>query len=360
MAEPRPLRVLVAEDSATTRALLEAILSSDPGISVVGSATDGRTAVAMATRLRPDVITMDIEMPGMNGLLATERIMAEVPTPIVIISSSVRGQEMQRSLDATEAGALCVIAKPEHPLAPGFDAQARQLVATVKAMAAVKVVRRWIRPGTAATPVPPPRPWQRRERTRIVAMAASTGGPAVLHDILRRLPAAFPVPIVLVQHISQGFAEPFATWLDGGCALRVRMAAHGVPLQGGTVYVAPDGGHLGVDAHGVATVKPGAPVGGFLPAATCLFESVAKRYGAGAVGVILSGMGGDGVPGLRRLHAAGAPVLAQSEESSVVYGMPGEAVRAGVVTEVLGPAAIAERLMTFVAEDVDADTRTRR
>ena len=361
MADRRKLRVLIAEDSPTTRALLTAILAGDAEIEVVGAACTGVEAVEMASRMRPDVVTMDIDMPEMNGLVATQRIMAEAPTPIVIISSTVRGRETQLSLDATAAGALCVIAKPESPLAPAFDDQARELLATVKAMAGVKVVRRWMRSGPVSTPVPFSRSgWTQKERVRIVAIAASTGGPAVLYDILGRMPANFAVPILVVQHMAHGFVGAFATWLDGGCGLRVQVAAHGTPLRGGTVYVAPDGAHLGVTARDAVEVRPGAPVGGFLPSATCLFESVSKRYGRSAAGVILTGMGGDGVAGLRRLHATGAPVLAQDEESSVIYGMPGEAVRAGVVTEVLSPRSIADRLMTFAAGDVDADTPARR
>lgn len=343
----RPLRVLVADDSPTARMLLVEILASDPAITVVGQAADGAEAVAMALRLRPDLITMDIEMPGVDGLEATERIMVSAPTPIIIVSSAARGRESKLSLDATEAGALCVVAKPEHPLAPDFERQRRELLSTAKSMAQVKVVRRWSR-GARITPVEVRDSRVAPGQIRIVAMAASTGGPATLHQLLGRLPATFGAPVLVVQHIALGFVTAFTEWLDAGCAMRVKVAEHREPLRSGTVYVAPDGSHLRVDRQERVELGQDAAVGGFRPSATCLFQSVAEQYGKAAVGVILTGMGGDGVDGLRRLRAAGAPVLAQDEASSIVYGMPGEAVRAGIVTTVTDPRGIAERLMSYV------------
>lgn len=354
-----PLRVLVAEDSPTARALLVAVLAEDPELTVVGEARTGLEVLAMAKRLRPDLITMDIAMPDLDGLEATERIMIEAPTPIIIVSSAVPGREAELSMQAMDVGALAVVPKPAHPLAPEFERQRRQLLATVKAMAQVKLVRRWQR-AARITPVESATPWVPGHRSELVAIAASTGGPAVLHQILESLPSTFGAPILVVQHIAAGFAEAFATWLDGACPLRVKLAEHGELLSAGTVYVAPDGGHLETAPGRRARVRAGPAVGGFIPAATCLFESVAAQYGAAAVGVILTGMGGDGVPGLRKLRTAGAPVLAQDEATAVVYGMPGEAVRAGVVTAVLPPAAIAARLMSYVTGEADEDTSARR
>lgn len=351
----RRLRVLVVEDSRTARALLVEVLTSDPGIEVVGEAADGAEAVRLAGVLRPDVITMDVEMPRMNGLEATREIMVHAPTPIVVVTATASQREAALSLDATEAGALWVASKPVSPLAPEFDEQARQLVATVKSMAQVKVVRRWARsasPHPAGTP-PEPREAVPGCAAKVVAIAASTGGPAVLHAVLGRLPSAFPAPIIVVQHIARGFTGAFVSWLDAGCRLRVKLAADGEFLCPGTVYVAPEERQCGVSGGRVA-LTDGAPRSGFRPSASHLFEAVAREYGSAAAAVILTGMGADGVAGLRHVHAAGGRVIAQDEASCIVFGMPREAIAAGVVHAVLSPPAIANRLMHYVTGDSHA------
>lgn len=356
-----PVRVLVAEDSPTARALLVAILASDPGLSVVGEAKDGMHAVALAAQLQPDVITMDIEMPVMSGLEAIREIMAATPTPIVVVSSAADRRESALSLDATEAGALGLANKPVSPRSPQFEDQCEQLVATVKAMAGVKVVRRWSRGLSRDTPESQLAvPARVATPARLVAVAASTGGPAALHEMLRRLPSDFAAPIVVVQHIADGFTGAFASWLDGGCRLRVKMAAHGERLLGGTVYVAPEGVHCGVSRDGRVALDDGPPIGRFRPSATHLYRSAAAAYGAGLAAVILTGMGDDGVAGLRQVHAAGGCVLAQSEQTCVVFGMPREAIRAGVATASLSPAAIADRLKLQVRGGADEGKHSRR
>jgi two-component system, chemotaxis family, protein-glutamate methylesterase/glutaminase len=356
----KPIRVLVAEDSPTARALLVEILASDPAIVVVGEARNGREAVEMSARLRPDLITMDIEMPVMDGLEATKQIMVRAPAPIVVVTGSVVGREPALSLDATEAGALSLVSKPGTPGSASFDEQCRQLLATVKAMAQVKVVRRWERARVRATPVPGLETLTKPTYARVVAIGASTGGPAALHEIFRHLPASFASPILVVQHIASGFVEAFASWLDGGCKLRVKVAQDGEPLRGGTVYVAPEDRQLGVNQdHGIA-LSADPSQDGFRPSASYLFESVARRYGSEVIAVILTGMGGDGVAGLRQVYAGGGQVFAQDEESCIVYGMPREAVRAGVVTAVLSPRSIAERLIIHVKRERDADESAHR
>lgn len=341
------IRVVVAEDSLTMRALLVRILTLDPAIRVVGEARTGVDAVEMTARLRPDVVTMDIEMPVMDGLGATREIMTRVPTPIVVISAATNRRLTDLSLDATAAGALCVLRKPEHPHSERFDAACAELVATVKAMAQVKVVRRWHRGNGAATvPLGGRRPTPVAP-TRLVAIAASTGGPAVLQRILGRLPLAFPPPVLVVQHIADGFTPALVDWLDAVCRVRVKIAEHGERLASGVVYVAPDQRHLGVDGARCVALTESAPIGGFRPSATHLFASTAAHYGAGLAAVILTGMGADGVDGLRTVHASGGRVLAQDEESCVVFGMPGEAVRAGLAHAVLSPDAIADRLILY-------------
>jgi two-component system chemotaxis response regulator CheB len=345
------IRVLVAEDSPTARALLVAILAGDPEIQVVGEARDGTEAVELTRKLRPDVVTMDVRMPGMDGLEATKEIMITAPTPIVIVTASYLAREVETSMHALRAGALAVLAKPPGPESPAFEEAARQLIANVKAMSQVKVVRHW-RPAARDEPVPTGRERRRgvllRGCGKLVAVAASTGGPAALHQLLGDLPGDFAAPVLVVQHITAGFVHGLADWLDKSGRLRVKVAVDGERLAPGTVYLAPDNCHLGVAGHRVA-LATGPPVGGFRPSGTFLFVSAAAVYGAGLVAVILTGMGEDGVAGLRAVEAVEGCVIAQDEKSSVIYGMPGAAVAAGVVDLVLPLEAIAPRLRELVA-----------
>jgi two-component system chemotaxis response regulator CheB len=343
------IRVLVAEDSPTARRLLVEMLTSDPGITVIGEAHNGVEAVEMAERLRPDLITMDVQMPELDGLEATMRIVGKVPTPIIIVSSQANASEVELSLEATRAGALMVLPKPDGPLSPRFREQQEQLVAMVKAMSDVKVVRRW----GASTPARGHRaigtpPLRSTERPRILAIGASTGGPAALRDLLNALPANFGVPVLVVQHISKGFVNGLANWLGANTKLLVRVASSTDIARPGVVYLAPDDAHLGIKDDGRLQLSNAPPVGSFRPSATHLFQSVAAAYGGRSIAVILTGMGDDGVAGLRAVHAAGGLVIAQDETTSVVYGMPREAVRAGLVSAVLPLPEIAPHLLEVV------------
>jgi two-component system chemotaxis response regulator CheB len=337
------IRVLIAEDSLTTRLLLAEILTSDPEIEVVGQAKDGVEAVALTRSLRPDLVTMDIHMPRMDGLQATKEIMITSPTPIVIITGSSMVGEVEGCMSALRAGALDVVSKPPDPTAPSFDEVSRRLVATIKALAGVKVVRHW-RPAARAAPIEAV-----RRRGPLVAIATSTGGPAALEQLFRGLAGNFPAPILVVQHIAPGFTAGLASWLNSVSDLRVKVAEQGEVLRPGTVYLAPDGQHLGVHEPSRISLSDAPPVGGFRPSGTFLFESVAAMAGCGAVAVILTGMGEDGVAGLRAIRAAGGQVIAQDEKSSVVFGMPGAAVAAGLVDQVLPLAAIAGRLVYLLS-----------
>lgn len=340
------IRVLVAEDSLTVRTLLVEMLGSDPEIVVAGEASDGVQAVEMAERLRPDLITMDIHMPRMDGLTATKEIMIRAPAPIIIVTS-MAAHDVGLSLSATRAGALTVLPAPVDPRADAFEAARARLVATVKAMAAVKVVRRWRERGPAPAPL---RPGLRAGgAAELVAVAASTGGPAALQRILMDLPRDFPAPLLIIQHISPGFVEALCAWLAASCALRVKLAEAGETPLPGTAYLAPDGAQLGVE-RGRVQLAPCDREGGHCPSADHLFASVAAAVGPAALGVVLTGMGSDGVDGLRRLRAAGGRVIAQDEESSVVYGMPREAARAGLVDAVLPLPEIAQTLVTLTQE----------
>ena len=348
------IRVLVAEDSVTVREMLVAILTSDPEIAVVAQASNGAEAVELAKQFRPDLITMDVHMPVLDGLAATKEIMIRAPTPILIVSSSSSAQEVDLALNAMRAGALMVVPKPENPLADDFNGRRTQFVALVKSMAAVKVVRRWDRSSGRVRPpavsVPPS-----GAQVRLVTIGASTGGPMALQLILSGLPGDFPVPIVVVQHIAAGFTPGLADWLSASSDLRVKVADAGESLAAHTVYLAPDGRHTGVTREGRVALVDAPPVGGLRPSATHLFASAAQTFGSSVAAVILTGMGSDGVEGLSAVKAAGGRVLAQDEASSVVYGMPREAVVAGAVDTVLPLDAIAPYLVKLVARSRPAE-----
>jgi two-component system chemotaxis response regulator CheB len=336
------MRVLIADDMKASLALLEAIFSMEPGFEIVGRARNGEEAVELTCRLRPDLVTMDIEMPVLNGFEATLRIMTDCPTPIVVVSGQDVGS-VAFALNAMKAGALAVVPKPDAPGTPAFDGQARHLLTMARAMAGVKLLPT-VQPSqpAAAAKARPARP-----RARIVAIAASTGGPPALSRILSELPADFRAPLLVVQHIAEGFAEGLAKWLGASSRLRVKVAEEGERLEPGTVYLAPDKCHLGVQGDRVA-LSDAPPIDGFKPSGSYLFESVATAYGPASLGLILTGMGRDGVAGLAALRAAGGTVVAQDRDSSVIYGMNGEAVLGGLTDEVLPLDALGYLLMQAV------------
>ncbi|MBA3645897.1 MAG: chemotaxis-specific protein-glutamate methyltransferase CheB [Gemmatimonadaceae bacterium] len=351
------IRVLVADDSATSRALLSALFSGEADFTVVGEATNGKEAVALAEQLKPDLVTMDLQMPVMDGLEATKQIMVRSPRPIIIVSYSARQREVELSLEATRAGALMALPKPDGPGSPRFASDQKQLVSMARAMAQVKVVRRHGSPlapasaprdsysGTFSTAAP-------RGRVRLVAIAASTGGPPAIRDILAALPRSFPVPILIVQHIAVGFTSGLAHWLSGDSQMPVKVAETGELAAVGCVYIAPDDRHIGcrLDAEGkIRILLDNSPASGaFRPSASFLFRSVAESLGENALSVILTGMGDDGIAGLRAVKSAGGRVIAQDEATSVIFGMPREAIRAGVVDMVVPLGEIAQRLTEIV------------
>jgi two-component system, chemotaxis family, protein-glutamate methylesterase/glutaminase len=341
------LRVLVTEDSVVARALLVSIINRDPGLEVVGEARDGEQAVKLAADLKPDVITMDVHMPKVDGLEATRQIMSETPTPIVVISA-IDPKDVKMSFEALNSGALAVLAKPSGPTAPDFNERAAEIVNTVKTMAGVRVIKRRPRLASPQSTVPSPRtvapaattetrqpaPAARR-RIELVAIGSSTGGPDALGKIIGALPAVAPVPILIVQHITVGFHQGLVDWLNNITPLSVKLGEEGHRPVPGEVILAPGEHHMAVDASKRLTLTTESPVRGHRPSATHLFRSVAKVYGANALGVILTGMGDDGADGLVELRRAGGWVIGQDEATCVVYGMPREAAARGAVTEVL-------------------------
>jgi two-component system chemotaxis response regulator CheB len=336
------INVLIVEDSAVSRELLVHVLGSDPQIRIAGIARDGAEAIAMLDTLDPDVITMDIHMPGIDGYRTTRRIMETRPVPIVIVTASYDPTDVTQAFRAVEAGAVAIIDKPPGIAATTHTECAQKLINTVKAMSQVRVVKRTPRiqpdPVAAApnkTTAPAPSP------VEIVAIGGSTGGPLVLQEILAGLPRPFPVPILIVQHISAGFVEGLATWLAQSSGLPVRTARDGDRARAGHVYLAPDGVHMRVEKGGLISCVGGEPENGLCPAVSCLFRSVAGAYGAKAAGVLLSGMGRDGAIELKLMRERGAVTVAQDRETCVVNGMPGAAVEIGAATHVLAPGQIA-------------------
>ncbi|MFI5493677.1 chemotaxis-specific protein-glutamate methyltransferase CheB [Actinoplanes sp. NPDC051859] len=348
------IRVLVVEDSATMRAHLRESLAADPELQVVGEATDGGQAVELVGRLRPDVVTMDMMLPTMSGLEATEHIMAENPTPILVVSSADR-QELFTTYNALAAGAVDVLEKPR---GDASDAGwARRLCSAVRLVSRIRVIThpRAKLDGRSRSTSPPPAPPLptpaapplRDHAVQVVAVGASTGGPGALTDLLRALPSGFRTPILCVQHIaaSEPFAVAFSDWLAGQSGRDVTYARDGVPLRGvgGRVLLAPPDRHMFV-SEGLIRLSDAPPRHSCRPSVDVLFESVAAECGAAAAGVLLTGMGRDGAEGLLRMRARGAVTYAQDEASCVVYGMPREAALLGAAAYILPPTRIAARL----------------
>ncbi len=340
MMKPKKINVLVVEDSPVAQLLLVHILNSDPGLSVLGTANNGEQALEFLKRNRPDVIVMDIHMPGMDGFETTRQIMETQPLPIVVCSASLNPAEVAQTFRALEAGALALVAKPVGLGHQEYEEMAGKLVETVKLMSEVRVVKRWARPRRPDAPAATPPPAEIRIPSagiQVVAIGASTGGPPALQTILAGLPKDFSVPVLIVQHIAAGFLPGLVDWLHQTTGFPIHIAAHGESLLPGCAYLAPDGYHLGLAANGQIALSKQEPENGLRPSVSYLFRSVAKVCGANAVGVLLTGMGRDGADELKVLKESGAVTIAQDEESSVVHGMPGEAIKLGAAGYVLAP-----------------------
>lgn len=356
------IRVLVVEDSPTVREFLLQILRSDPAIEVVGTAETGEEALEAVARTQPDIITMDVHMPKMNGFDATRRIMETYPTPIVIVSGTTDFTDTSKAFRAIESGALAVLPKPSGAGHSDHEQGVSELIRTVKVMSEVKVVRRW--PRSRPTEVAPEtplckeiRPPNAQSQSKIVAIGASTGGPPVLQTILAGLPKSFSIPVLIVQHIAAGFTQGFVEWLAQSSSLPVHIPAHGQAVLPGQVYVAPDGLHMGVGTDGRVQLRSDEPENGLRPSVACLFRSVAKAYGQSAVGVLLTGMGKDGAWELKLMKEQGAVTIAQDQDTSVVHGMPGEAIRLGGATYVLRPEKIYLALASLAGKTVGHNDR---
>ena len=346
------IKVLIVDDSPTVREYMKHIIDSDKDLEVAGVAKDGAEAVELVRMNPPDVVTMDIHMPRMDGYKATRKIMELHPLPIVIVSASWNSKDVEKTFQAMEAGAVAAVEKPKGPGHPESKRMVSQVIETVKLMSEVKVVRRFAKykRSSDTTPVMTPQKvlMPAPSKVDIVAVGASTGGPPVIRTILSSLKPDFPVPILIVQHIASGFLHGFMEWLGKTTSCRVRLPAHGERIKRGHVYFAPDGFHMGITSNCRIVLDKSYPENGLKPSVSYLFRSISENFGSRAVGVLLTGMGKDGSCELKMMKKRGSVTIAQDKESSVVHGMPGEAIKIGAVNHILSPKDIAAYLNMLV------------
>jgi two-component system, chemotaxis family, protein-glutamate methylesterase/glutaminase len=355
-ASGKPVRVMIVEDSTVVRVLLTHIVERDPRLTVAAAVASAEEALACIGQVKPDVISMDIRLPGMDGLEATARIMSDHPTPIVVIADAVEDASLKISMNALRAGALTVVEKPVGLATDGYERLADTICTQLFIMSSVPVIRRRAIGGAVRAPreTTPPSPSADFQDLGYLALAASTGGPPALARVLDALPADFPAPILIVQHMGAAFMEGFASWLDGLSPIRVAVARDGELALPGRAYVAPGDRHLTLTPGGVLRLSGAAPVSGQRPSATVLFQSLARSVGSRTVAALLTGMGEDGARGLSELRAAGGFTIAEHESSAVVYGMPAAAVKLGAARAVLGLDLIGPRIAQLARRREDA------
>jgi two-component system chemotaxis response regulator CheB len=343
------IRVLIVEDSAVVRGLLEHIIGMDSRLEVAATAESGEEALRILVRMTPDVIAMDIQLPGIDGLETTRRIMSRTPIPIVVVTNGSPSREQSRGVaQALRAGALAVLEKPVGTTNAEYENISKRLCTQLVIMSEVKLVRQYANrvrrepPNESAV-------WLRnRKRYTMLGIACSTGGPPALVKLLGGLGPDFPLPILVVQHMGASFLEGFASWLDGVCPFPVVIANHGDIPSPHTVHIAPAERHLCV-SHGRLYLDSADPVCCQRPSGTMLFATMAQSLGSNALGVLLTGMGKDGAAGLHDIRRAGGYTIAQDEATCAVYGMPGAAVEMGAVCETLPLDQIAPRLLELAA-----------
>ncbi len=342
------IRVLVIDDSAVMRAFLGRVVAAQPDMELLGASPDPLLAIERIRRSAPDVITLDVEMPRMNGLDFLRNLMAVRPLPVIMISSLTR-QGAETTLRALELGAVDFFPKPAN--FDGLEATAQEIAEKIRAAAGARIVRRLrgtsspVAAAIGKTPSPPPAPGPGAPQ-RLIGVGASTGGVEALRELLAALPANMP-PILIAQHMPAGFTETFARRLDTLCRMHVKQAEDNEAVRTGVAYLAPGGRHLVLARRGAGSglrVPDDAPVNRHRPSVDTLFRSIARSAGSNAVGVMLTGMGGDGAEAMLEMSQNGAYTIAQDEASCVVFGMPRQAIAAGGVREIAPLAEIAGRL----------------
>lgn len=342
------IKVLIVEDSPVVQELLVYTLSIDPVFNIVGIAANGEEAIELVNKTHPDVIAMDWQMPKLDGKQATRIIMETNPTPIVIVTGSIAAKDVAITFSLIEAGALAIVKKPPAINHPTYEKDARELISKLKLMAEVKVVKRTTYISKYNEPIKPiiSKSFEYKTDIKLIVIGASTGGPLVLQRIIAGLPTDFPVPILIVQHISEGFVEGFVNWLTNTTKFPLHIPVHGERPLPGHCYIAPDGYHMGVENGPRIVLSNHAPENGLRPSVSFLFRTAANIFESAAIGVILTGMGRDGAEELKLMRDKGAITFAQNKESSVVHGMPGEAIKLNAAAYILSPEEI---LTTFTS-----------
>ncbi len=341
----KKIKVIIVEDSRVKQEILINILNSDPDIEVIAAASSGKTAIRYIKDRKPDIVTMDINMPGMDGFETTKKILRECPLPIIIISSIRSIHNKRKVAEAMmESGALYFLDTPPGPWHPDFESVSKNIIRKVKSMSQVKVFTRRkpcsIKTKVVKEKVNPPI----LSKTAIIAIGVSTGGPPLLNEILRRLPENFNFPIVIVQHINDNFDSFLAEYLNRDCKVTVKLAKNAEPLKSKTVYIAPGKHHLTISSsYKVALIKNNSDH--IIPSADALFNSVANIYGSSGVGILLTGMGKDGAKGLKKMKDKGAVTIIQNKASSVVYSMPYEAKKINAEKFIMSPEEIIQYLL---------------
>ena len=346
------VRVMIVEDSPVVRQLLSHIIGRDSRFTVAAAVASGEEALSELARVKPDVISMDIRLPGIDGLETTRRIMGEHPTPVVVVADAVEDSSLKISMNALRAGALSVVEKPVGLASEAYERVAQDICTQLFIMSSVPVIRRREIGGRPSmSPPQPVRSAHAFAGVGFLALAASTGGPPALAKVLDSLPADFTAPVFIVQHMGAAFMEGFAQWLDGLSRLNVGLAVDGETALPGRAYVAPGDRHLTVGPGGVMRLNREPPFAGQRPSANVLLHSLARSAAPQTLAVILTGMGEDGAQGLLELRKAGGHTIVEHPSSAVVNGMPGAASRLGAAREVLPLERIGPRILDLAGDD---------
>jgi two-component system, chemotaxis family, protein-glutamate methylesterase/glutaminase len=345
------IRVLIVEDSLIALVILKRILTSSPQIEIVGEAHSGLEALQLIPQVQPDVICTDLHMPKMNGLAFTSEVMALYPRPILVISAFVQEEDTQQVFQLLEAGAVDIFPKPRLGLAIDNDVFRKELINRIHVLSGVKVLTKRRKPPRNTKKIDqkglPIFSFNSYPRPKIIIIGASTGGPQALYEMFTQLPSDFPIPIICVQHICVGFLQGLIDWLANSCSLQIQIARLGDTPKSGFIYFPPEQKHLELDVRGRFIFSDTPPLAGHRPSITVTFMSVAKVYKKATTGVLLTGMGRDGADGMQMIAEAGGFTIAQDEATSVVFGMPKEAIKLGAAKQILPIQAIAPTLLSL-------------
>ncbi|MFB8787419.1 MAG: chemotaxis-specific protein-glutamate methyltransferase CheB [Potamolinea sp.] len=344
-----PIKVLLVEDSRITLVILKRILNTSPQIEVVGEARTGLEALALIPKVQPDVICTDLHMPQMNGLELTSEVMALYPRPILVISNSVQEEDTHHVFQLLDAGAIDIFPKPRAGLVTDNESLNQELINKIKILSGVKVLtkkRKYVSQ-TKSLEIGKffPYSFNSYPKPKVVVIGASTGGPQALQELFSQLPSDFPVPIICVQHICLGFLQGLIDWLATSCQLPIQIAQPGNMPKPGNIYFPQEQQHLELDGQGRFICSNAPPWAGHRPSVTVTFNSVAKLYGKATLGILLTGMGRDGAQGMQEIAQAGGFTIAQDEATSVIFGMPKEAINLGAAKQILPIQAIAPMLL---------------